>query len=94
MYGLNAVKTLGVRIGTNLNEKLCQTAQLLSKTRFRPMSKSEIARKILEDFFDDKKDFRTQYELANAKEPYDRKTVKQSGGRKNVKQSRKIRKKR
>lgn len=78
MYGLNAVKTLGVRIGQELNERITAAAETLKKDLGKHISKSEIARQVLEDFFHNpeslKKSFRDEY--------------KRVAGRTNVKQKR------
>lgn len=58
MYGLQSVKTLGIRVGQNLNNHIAQAAKLLRRSR------SEVTRAALEAFFEDSGDLRKELKLA------------------------------
>lgn len=65
MYGLQSVKILGVRIDSELNEQLEQAAKKLKANRpagfYGSWTQSEIARRILKEFFSGESEFKKQF---------------------------------
>lgn len=81
MQGLNAVKTLGVRLSKTLNEQIeCAVQALNTPGSFGFWNKSDIARNVLEDFFLGRAEFKKKYAQA-LKKCLTNRSVKQAGSK-------------
>lgn len=58
MYGLNAIKTIGIRIGQDLNEKIERSTRLLK------LSSSDFTRAALDEFFNGTHDLKKELKAA------------------------------